>query len=128
MYQTYKDRAEFYLVYIREAHPTDGWRIQGNVEVADPDTQKERQDVAQVCSLKLDLSMPVLVDDTADSVNLAYAAWPERLYVIGKDGTIAYAGGMGPMLFKPEECEAFLVEHLADPKHCKSEASSAEKK
>jgi hypothetical protein len=38
----------------------------------------------------------------------AYAAWPERLYVIGADGTIAYKGAMGPKGFLPDEVDALL--------------------
>ncbi len=32
IYETYKDRVDFYLVYIREAHPTDGWQVQSNLD------------------------------------------------------------------------------------------------
>ncbi len=120
MYQTYKDRAQFYLVYIREAHPTDGWAAEGNVEIADPKTLARRQEVASLCATDLNLTLPVLVDDMNDSANLAFAAWPERLFVIGKDGNIAYAGGMGPMLFNSQECSAFLEEHLSEPANCRA--------
>src|SRR5262249_31477269 len=36
LYRIYKDRATFVMVYVREAHPTDGWRMESNdrVEVA----------------------------------------------------------------------------------------------
>jgi hypothetical protein len=61
----------------------------------------------------LNLTIPVLVDDMDDSVNRAYAAWPERFYVIGIDGRIAYAGGPGPFQFKPQELSTFLAEYLA---------------
>ena len=33
----------------------------------------------------------------------AYAAWPERLYLIGVDGRVVYAGGRGPHGFSPAE-------------------------
>lgn len=92
---------------------------QGKAEVADPKSLKERMEVAGACVKDLGITMPALVDDMADTANLAYAGWPERLYVIGKDGKIAYAGGMGPFKFNPKECEAFLKEHLAKPENCK---------
>ncbi len=120
MYRDWRDRAEFFLVYIREAHPTDGWNLPNNVKVSDPKTLGERKEAATFCRKALDLSMPVLVDDMEDSANRAYAAWPERLYVIGKDGRIAYAGGMGPFKFDPKECDAFLREHLAKPENVKT--------
>jgi hypothetical protein len=40
---------------------------------------------------------------------------PERLYLVGRDGRIAYQGGMGPMFFRPAEwaeaIESYLVQN-----------------
>ncbi len=52
--------------------------------------------------------MPFLVDDLADTMMKAYAGWPDRLYVVAKDGKVAYRGGLGPGGFKPAEAEAAL--------------------
>ena len=38
----------------------------------------------------------------------AYAAWPERIYVIGVGGRIEYKAEPGPFGFKPDEAEASL--------------------
>jgi len=38
---------------------------------------------------------------------------PERLYVIGKHGRIAYQGGMGPMFFRPDEWEGPIARTLS---------------
>jgi len=38
-------------------------------------------------------------------INEAYGAAPERLYLIGKDGTVFYHGGAGPHFFDLEELE-----------------------
>ncbi len=46
------------------------------------------------------LKVPVLVDDIDDSTSEAYASLPDRLYLIGKDGKIAFAGDRGPRGFK----------------------------
>ena len=43
----------------------------------------------------------------------AYAAWPDRLYIVGADGTIAYKGGIGPAGFKAAEMGAALEKLLA---------------
>ena len=43
------------------------------------------------------------VDDIDDAVLNAYVAWPERLYLIGTDNHIIYAGKRGPGGFSPEE-------------------------
>ena len=39
----------------------------------------------------------------------AFAAWPERLVVVGADGRIAYPGSPGPWGFSPEEAEEQLA-------------------
>ena len=45
--------------------------------------------------------IPVLVDDVDDAVALAYGGWPDRLYLIGRDGRVAFQGERGPDGFKP---------------------------
>ena len=59
--------------------------------------------------LKLALETPAVVDAMDDAVAKAYAAMPERLYLIGKDGRVAYKGGMGPFDFDTDELEEFLA-------------------
>jgi hypothetical protein len=41
------------------------------------------------------------VDEMDDAVMTAYAAWPERLYLVDLEGKVVYAGGRGPFGFKP---------------------------
>jgi hypothetical protein len=50
------------------------------------------------------------MDNVAEA---AYAAWPERLYVVAAGGRIAYRGGLGPFDFSTEEMERAVVAHLA---------------
>ena len=73
---------------------------------------EERIEVGQSCMLKLSLEPPALVDEMDDAVSKAYAAMPERLYLIGEDGRIAYKGGLGPMFFRPLEWEQAILDHL----------------
>ena len=116
MWTAYGDDVEFFVVYIREAHALDSsWPMGGgNMPIVeDPETLEERKQVAAVCMTKLALEpMPALVDDIADTANRAYAAWPDRLYLIGKDGRVAYAGGPGPFAFKPDELEEAIAKEL----------------
>ena len=63
--------------------------------------------------LKMALEMPALVDQMDDAVCIAYNAMPERLYLVGSDGRIAYKGGIGPMFFSPEEWQKAIENHLA---------------
>ena len=43
---------------------------------------------------------------------MAYAGWPDRLYVVGADGRIVYRGGPGPGGFRPQEVEEWLRTHV----------------
>jgi hypothetical protein len=52
------------------------------------------------------------MDNPADK---AYAAWPERIYVIGVGGRIVYKGGMGPFGFKPADAQEALAAYLGEP-------------
>lgn len=112
MYQTYQDRAAFLFVYIREAHPADEWQLPVNEEsdvvFAQPTTFGERREVAETCSAELALTMPCVVDDMDNTVDNAYAAWPERLVVIDRDGNVGYCSKQGPWGFEPAEVEAWL--------------------
>ncbi len=115
-YQTYKDRAAFLFVYIREAHPADGWQAEENkkeeVIFSQPTEWTARKETAQACCQRLRLSMPCVVDTIDNTVDNLYAGWPERIFVISANGRIAYAGKQGPWGFKPEEAELELRRHL----------------
>ena len=56
--------------------------------------------------------IPALVDTMDDAVNKAYHAFPDRLYLVGKDGKISYQGGPGPMMFRPEELEEAIAKEV----------------
>jgi hypothetical protein len=56
--------------------------------------------------------MPVLVDRMDDAVSNAFAAWPERIYVVDANRRIAYTGGPGPFEFDPDEAAEALEELL----------------
>ena len=127
LYQQYHDRVQFIVIYIREAHPVDGWWLGGGVfglvmkvrrskaatDVYDPKTMEERRQVAARCESALQYGIPTLVDEIDDPVNRAYAAIPTRLYLVGTDGRVVYAGGLGPFGFKPQELKV-AIERLLD--------------
>jgi hypothetical protein len=112
LWERTRDRVEFFVVYIREAHPEDGWVLAENrreaIAVRDPASDAERAVVAEACATRLAIRMPVLLDGADDRVALAYGGWPDRLYLVGRDGTIAYQGGEGPFGFLPEELDAAI--------------------
>ena len=118
MHARYKDRVEFLAVYVREAHPIDGWRLESNdrfgITFRQPRTTLERAEVAEKCCGLLEMRMPLVMDDVNDRVGHAYSGMPDRLYLIDRDGKVAYKGGRGPFGFKPGELEQALVLHLLD--------------
>ncbi len=118
LYERYKDRAHFLMVYVREAHPTDGWHMPDpafDPQVTQPRTNDERRAVAQTCQQTLGFDMPFLVDTIDDAVGGTYSGMPSRLYLIDTDGKVAYKSGRGPFGFKPAELEQSLILLLTDP-------------
>ena len=117
MFESYGDEVEFLVVYLREAHALDSRSPLGGADgmpiVEDPVTLAERQAVAQVCMTKLALEpLPAVVDEIDDHVADAYDALPDRLYLVGRDGRIAYRGGPGPFGFSPDELEEAIRQEL----------------
>ena len=116
-----------YAIYIREAHPADGWKMESNdqlgVKIEQPKTQEARNLAASQCCLGLNLMMPLLVDTINDEVNRAYSGFPDRLYLLDRDGKVVYKGGRGPYGYKPRELEQTLLMLLLD----EAESKVAEK-
>lgn len=104
------------MVYIQEAHPTDGWQVESNeregITYAQPTTFDEREAVAEACVLHLNLSIPALIDDMENTVDRAYAALPDRLYLVDAAGRIASKSEPGPWGFKPDELEEAILRLL----------------
>ena len=110
IYDRYADRdVRFFAVYIREAHPDDGWRVPDNLEenihFDEPRTDEARAEVAAVCRTAMDLRMPMLIDRIGNEVEDEYVAVPIRLYVVDRGGRIAYTGDDGPFGFDPDSWE-----------------------
>ena len=57
---------------------------------------------------KLAVKIPPLIDDLANTTEIAYTAWPDRLYLVGQDGRVAYKSKPGPYGFKPGEMAEVL--------------------
>lgn len=116
IYGRYKSGVEFFVVYIREAHPDDGWRVPENLKAdihyREPRTDEERTGVATVCQLKLDLKIPMLIDSIDNDVEEKYISLPMRLYLVGADGRIVYTGNRGPLGFNPDTWEDAIKKEL----------------
>ena len=105
-------------MYIKEAHPEDEWQMDQNEDegvcYAQPRSLEQRVAIAGDFVQRFDYRMTLLVDPIDNPAEEAYAAWPERLYVIDEAGKIAYKGGTGPMNFDPEELETWLAQRFGD--------------
>ena len=123
IYQRYRDSVEFFVVYVQEAHPTDGWQTDSNVAEGilfrQHQSYAEREEAAQSCSIGLHIDLPVIIEEMDNTIDEAYGAAPERLYVVGVDGKVAYHGGAGPHFFNLDEweqaieaCATVTADHL----------------
>ncbi len=112
LYQTYREQANIFVVYIAEAHSVDEWQMESNEQegicIRQHTTFAERLAAARLCEQQLHLSIPTLVDGMDNAACDAFAAWPERIYIVGRDGRMAYIGGPGPYEFKPHEASEAL--------------------
>jgi hypothetical protein len=112
MYEKYGANVAFYAVYILEAHPSDVWQMQSNVRdnvvFASPRTMEERDNVAGMCVRKLGIKFPALIDGFENKTEKAYTGWPDRLYLIDRDGRVVYKSKPGPFGFNPAELEIAL--------------------
>jgi hypothetical protein len=127
LYARHHDRVQFMMIYIREAHPIDGWwlgkglpglilkilKSRAATDLYDPKTLEERRSVAGQCETALQYGIRTYVDEMDDAVSKAYAAMPTRLYLVGLDGRVVYAAGRGPFGFKPAELGRAIEQYLA---------------
>ncbi|MFM7051997.1 MAG: deiodinase-like protein [Planctomycetota bacterium] len=97
LYQRYQGRVNFLMVYGREAHPTDGWAIEGNrFKVTQPTTIEERRAAARGFVKELGIAMPLVVDTIEGDAERLYDPFPNRVVVIDAEGRIAHIGARGP--------------------------------
>ncbi len=71
-------------------------------------TMQDKENHAAMCTRKLHLEFPALVDRMDGSVEAAYAAWPSRAFVIGPDGLVRYSTRLTQLDFHAEEMERAL--------------------
>jgi type I thyroxine 5'-deiodinase len=102
----------FYAVYIVEAHPTDIWKMKSNIKdnvlFANPKTDEERAFVAGACVRKLGIKFPAVIDSIDNHTEVAYTGWPDRLYLIDRDGKVVFKSKPGPFGFKPDQLETAI--------------------
>jgi len=87
-----------------------------------PKTFAERKALARVLVEKLEYRMPVAIDSIDNQADKIFAAWPERIYILGPEGRVLYKGDMGPFGFHPDAAEKALSALL--PAAARSNAGS----
>ncbi|MFO0939942.1 MAG: deiodinase family protein [Pirellulales bacterium] len=115
LYEFWSPDVEFLRVYVREAHPTDDSKPatstnkQAGILFKQPETLKERCQIATQFTASMNITTPIVVDGIDNQVGQDYGAWPDRLYIIDRNGVVAFTGGPGPFGFNPREMEQSLV-------------------
>jgi hypothetical protein len=57
---------------------------------------------------KLGIKFPAIIDGFENRTEIAYTGWPDRLYLIDRDGKVVYKSKPGPFGFKPDQLEEAL--------------------
>lgn len=105
-------------IYIREAHAEGEDQVPRNLEegvvFAQPGSEDERAEVAAACMLRYNFSFPMLLDGMDNDAEEKYISWPDRLYLIDREGKVAYKSGLGPFYFDVDEFEEAIRQHVRD--------------
>jgi Iodothyronine deiodinase len=78
-----------------------------------PKTLAERSTLARLLPDRLKYRIPVAVDPIEAPAEKAFAAWPERIYILSSGGRVLYKAEPGPFGFKPDDAEAALKKLFA---------------
>ena len=117
LYERYHGRAEFVLVYIREAHGSGSWQSTINqrqgLDLADPTTFEQKRDYAASCVRKLKIPYTAAVDPMDNSTDKAYIAWPSRLYLVDKQGRVAFTSLLDELNFDHSRLDSALQMAIA---------------
>ena len=83
LYQKYRAKGfEFFIVYVREAHPGENFPHHTFFE--------QKLGHARKLQELENVSLPILVDDIEGSTHKAYGLLPNMIYLIDRDGIIVY--------------------------------------
>lgn len=103
----YQRHVDFLIIYIEEAHPSDGWVTTDTPYVIPQHrTLDDRVSAARV----LQQGAPgcaLVLDTMTNASSSAYGAYFERLYVV-QSGIVVYQGGRGPDGYQVSELRAWL--------------------
>ena len=126
LYDQYKDQYNFCILYIKEAHPIEGWTsgiplpLSGK-SYKQPKTMKERFSIVDDLYNSSEFScckekIPIIVDYISDNSNEVFMSEPVRLYVIDPNGKVLFKGGRGPLNYGFDRFKKFITSSTVYPK------------
>uniref|UniRef100_A0A4W5N4V7 Iodothyronine deiodinase n=3 Tax=Salmoninae TaxID=504568 RepID=A0A4W5N4V7_9TELE len=108
--QQYADISDSVVVYIEEAHPSDGWMSSdAPYQIPKHRCLEDRLSAAQIMNREVPGCL-VVADSMDNSSNAAYGAYFDRLYIL-QDGKIVYQGGRGPEGYRISELRDWLDQY-----------------
>lgn len=106
----YVDVADSLLVYIEEAHPSDGWvSTDAPYQIPKHRCLDDRLRAARLMRQEVP-ECPVVADNMENLANAAYGAYFDRLYII-QGGMVVYQGGRGPEGYRISELRDWLDQY-----------------
>lgn len=101
--QQYSGQVDFYILYVREAHPGQNYPAHRDFaeKLSNANDLRQAEQVGRT----------ILVDDFDGTMNRDYGARPNAVYVIGRDGVISYRADWND----PDDVEKHL--HMLLAKH-----------
>lgn len=117
LYDRYRERAGFLLVYIREAHGdsahgSSSWQSTANeragISLGDAPDLAQKRSYAAMCLSKLKIHYPAVVDELDDAVEKRWSAFPSRVYVIDRAGRVVFNSVLDQQQFDAAALEAAL--------------------
>lgn len=113
--EDFSDVADFVLVYIDEAHPSDGWVAPPNgscsFSVRKHQNLEERMGAARklIEEFALPPQCQLVADCMDNNANVAYGVSNERVCIVQRR-KITYLGGKGPFFYNLKDVQQWLVE------------------
>lgn len=108
--RNYSEIADFVLVYIEEAHATDGWGFLSNPhQIKRHRNLEERIDAAKFLMTLVDIPCEVVVDEISNRACKEYGALPDRLYIVQRN-IIVYQGKFGPTHYNVDAVAEWLTQ------------------
>ena len=120
-HQNLNSPIDFIIIYIKEAHASDGWKFDGSEHsfIANHRDIEDRieavRTLIELGNIEKEDEIDVYCDTINDYTNHLFRGWPERLYVLFDD-KIIYQGGPGPIGYSIPSLDFFLKNQINSSK------------